>query len=286
MSQPISTRRRQLVAAALILHTCHAFPLSQPWPSAPASFARHKKSSLVRYQLHALAIADITETSSLQVSHASARLDPLLTSFLIRSVRKNAGQDLDIKPIDGTHHFFTFSDASEAMLGLQIWETSLRKARLPLIEDFRKDQNVWPEEPLFSHVYDVLSELGLPRLVRRHPEILTSVLLGVAKVVMGFIQAQRQGKLVFVEDNIEEEEDCDLEDLDTAIDLEDIAQFAYEPLSMEEMDQLADSLANNLKQEWGGVVQGVASLDKVFGYDHGLLDLQVSGHHPSQRNPK
>lgn len=125
-------------------------------------------------------------------------------------------------------------------------------------------------------MHDALSKLGLPRLVRRHPEILTSVLLGVARVVIDFIKAQRQGKLVLLEENsIEEEEENDWGYYDATADLEDIAEFEYQPLSMEELDKLADSLVNSLQQEWGGVVQGVAALDKLFGYEHGLLDLQV-----------
>ena len=165
------------------------------------------------------------------------------------------------------------------MVGIQIWGSALRKARLPLMDDFSKNENIWPEEPLFSHVYDTLSELGLPRLIRRHPEILTSVLLGVAKVVIEFIKEQRKGKLVFAENSTPEEDDeYNWNDDD---DLEEPPEFEYEPLSTEELDQLGNTLADNLKQEWGGVVQGVAMLDKVFGYDHGLLDMQVIAFHAS-----
>ena len=259
-----SARRRYLFVAVLInFCTCHAFPISRP------SYAEHKSS--LRYQLQEEAIADV-ETTPFQIS---SRLDPLLTSFLLRSVRSTVVDnvpDTNINPGGSTHPpHFTFYDASKAMLGLQIWETSLRKARLPLIDDFHlHDQNIWPEQPLFSRVYDALSELGMARLVRRHPEIMTSVLLGVAKVVMDFLQKQRQGKLVIVENNVDDDE----REYNWEEDVEAAEEYKYETLSAEELDKLADSLANGLKLEWSGVVQGVSLLDKIFGYDHGLLDLQ------------
>ncbi|KAL9188343.1 hypothetical protein ACHAXT_006721 [Thalassiosira profunda] len=212
------------------------------------------------------------ETS--QISSAAARLDPLLSSFLLRSVRKEEETGGDTAAIgDASHASFTFTDATKAMVGLQIWEASLRKARLPLVDDFSANRNVWPDEPLFSSVREALSELGLARLVRRHPEILTSVLLGVAKVVIAFIKRQRKGKLVVVDDDTAEDEEYNWED-DGDGDLGDTIEYEYEPLSDGEMDQLAEALANELRDEWGSVVQGVALLDQVFHYDHGLLDIK------------
>jgi len=171
---------------------------------------------------------------------------------------------------------FTFSDASKAMVGLQTWETSLRKAHLPTMDDFELAQcTCWPDEPLFSYVFDVLSKLGLPRLVRRHPKVLTtSVLLSVAKVVVQFIKAQRQGKLVVSDDIDDDEEDYEYSWEEDITEDDYSTQFEYEPLSIDELDQLADSLSSSLQEQWGGIVQGVAQLDKVFGYDHGLLDQQ------------
>jgi hypothetical protein len=215
------------------------------------------------------------------VADASARLDPLLTSFLLRSVRKIADEDeSDGVPIDTTtalsSSHLTFSDASRAIIGLTTWDTCLRKARTPLIDDFVNiNQSVWPEEPLFSHLSNTLAELGLPRLVRRHPEILTSVLLGVAKLVVQYTKAQRQGKLVIVDESIEDEEDEFLiEDYDDSIEDDMLETFEYEPLSNEELEKLAESLAGNMISDWGSLVQGVSLLDKVFGYNHGLLDIQ------------
>jgi hypothetical protein len=224
------------------------------------------------------------QTSSPQVvSDASARLDPLLTSFLLRSIRKVDDDESDgdnDETSDATvisSSQLTFSDASRAMIGLTTWDNCLRKARTPLIDDFAdENQSVWPEEPLFSRLCTTLSELGLPRLVRRHPEILTSVLLSVAKLAVEYTKALRQGKLVTAENNLLEEDEnevfLDGDDASTVDRL--IEMFEYESLSNEELEKLAESLAGHLVTDWGSVVQGVSLLDKVFGYNHGLLDVQ------------
>jgi hypothetical protein len=201
-------------------------------------------------------------------------LDPLLTSFLLRSVRSTDDESPYRRKINSDggrgHSQFTFSDALDATVGLRAWEASLRRARLPLVDDFPRART-WPDEPLFSRVCVTLSEMGISRLVRRHPKILTSVLLAVARVAIEFINMQRRGKLVIPEDVTDDEEHES-----ESVDLEDASEFEYEPLSTEELATLADSVSNGLKQEWSAVVQGVAQLDKIFGYDHGLLDLQVT----------
>ena len=222
-----------------------------------------------------------TSSSSPQVvSDASARLDPLLTSFLLRSVRKIDEDEGSIPSIETdttiSPSHLTFSDASSAMIGLTTWDTSLRKARTPTIDDFLDiKQSVWPEEPLFSYLCNTLAELGLPRLVRRHPEILTSVLLGVAKLVVEYTKAQRQGKLVIVEETKDDDENEIFEDnYDESMEDRIQETFEYEQLTNDELEKLAESLAVNLVNEWGSLVQGVSMLDKVFGYNHGLLDVQ------------
>jgi hypothetical protein len=215
--------------------------------------ARHKS-------LHFQTTVD-NDLTSLQISN---RLDPLLASFLLRSVRSTTKEDDD----DTNYNQFTFTDATNAMVGLQVWEMSLRKGRLPISTEDFIETKTWPDAPLFFNVYTVLSEMGISRLVRCHPTILTSVLLSVAKIVIEYNDAQRRGKLVLLEDASEDAE------YHTEIDMNDTSQFGYEPLSAEELAKLADSVANGLKLEWGAISQGITQLDKIFGYDHGLLDLQ------------
>lgn len=207
---------------------------------------------------HQVTIDNDVSTIILQISN---RLDPMLASFLLRSVRSTTKNDDN----DTNHNQFTFTDATNAIVGLQVWEMSLRKGRLPISNEDFIETKAWPDEPLFFKVYSVLSEMGISRLVRRHPKILVSVLLSVAKTVIDYIHAQRRGKLLLLEDASEDAE------YDTEIDT---SQFGYEPLSVEELAKLADSVSNGLKLEWGAISQGITQLDKIFGYDHELLDLQ------------
>mmetsp|Transcript_23552 Transcript_23552/g.49358 ORF Transcript_23552/g.49358 Transcript_23552/m.49358 type:complete len:1294 (+) Transcript_23552:86-3967(+) len=289
--------------------TCYAFSINSARPSAPKSgptgFARTTTISPARSftQKNARAfslaaeLGDMDRRAYFQIADSAAHLDPLLTSFLLRSIRSNGLDDCDnSSDEDRDSEFFdddelilrrdalTVSDVSKAMIGLQTWDESLRKGRLPLVNDFKASSpdgnpEIWPEEPLFSCAQDVLVDLGLARLVRRHPEILPSVLLSVAKMVVQFTIESRQGKLTIVntvnddgksnDDNIVSWENYE------SIDDDEYSQdFSFQPLSSEEIETLAKTVASDVFQEWGGVVRGVSLLDKVFGYNHGLLDLQ------------
>ena len=224
--------------------------------------------------MRCLARLSLIILSLLAPADAFSSIDPLLTSYLLRSVRDESGESsggASVDTDDGRRAaHFTFNDYMQATAGLQSWESSLRKGRLPLGKgDFVKD-DVWPVEPLFGKVSDVMSRLGLPRLVRRHPEIKSSVLLEVARIVVEFTRSRERGKLVVVEDQEDE-----LEEDPWAIDDEtnDSIEFEYRPMLGGELEKLAEQLANNIQDQFGSVVQGVSLLDKVFGYDHGLLDM-------------
>ena len=139
---------------------------------------------------------------------------------------------------------------------------------------------LWPKEPLFTSVYESLSQLALARLVKRHPEVMTSVLLGVVKVVVEFITLERRGMMVVKDEDEITYEEYGIEDGLTLQDA-DSEQYdiEYVPLSEEELERLAQSLSNELAQEWSGVVRGVSMLDSLFGYNHQMLDLKVRSSH-------
>lgn len=210
-----------------------------------------------------------------KLSNASSRLEPLVSWFVLRAAQDSTHLDKD--DTDSVAARFTSSDARQALLGLAVWQSALRKGRLPLTEDFQTHDytTTWPAEPLFSHVHDALSALALPRLVRRHPETLTSVLLGVAKVVIEFINMQRRGHLI-IHDNHHGDDNDLTNPLDSTMQELHPEQYTeYVALSDEQLKELAESLSDKLSQQWSGVVQGVAMLDSLFGYDHNMLDVQV-----------
>ncbi|KAL7519032.1 hypothetical protein ACHAWX_003830 [Stephanocyclus meneghinianus] len=209
-----------------------------------------------------------------KLSNASSRLEPLVSWFVLRAAQDSTHLDND--DTDSVAARFTSSDARQALLGLTVWQSALRKGRLPLTEDFQTHDytTTWPAEPLFSHVHDALSALALPRLVRRHPETLTSVLLGVAKVVIEFINMQRRGHLI-IHDNHHGDDNDLTNPLDSTMQELHPEQYTeYVALSDEQLKELAESLSDKLSQQWSGVVQGVAMLDSLFGYDHNMLDVQ------------
>ena len=250
-------------------------------------------------------------------------LDPLLTSFLLRSVRGGTGigtcagaridDCYDRDASDGARaerpssmSQFTFADATIATNGLRVWEMSLKRSRLPLVDDFAGADDchggstaaaLWPMEPLFARVRTVLSDMGIQRLIDHHPTLLTSILLLVAKVVVEYIDMERAGRLttdavaalagdavdenekhVHYGESIEDEEE-EVEEEDSTASLE-----RREPYAAEELAILADSLAQGLVVEWNDMVEGVHQLDKIFGYDHGLMNLQV-GDRPTYYYP-
>ncbi|EED91722.1 predicted protein [Thalassiosira pseudonana CCMP1335] len=205
-----------LFALLLSACSCRAFshPSSNPSPTRynPSSLSHHLShvsfpgkrqwmpSTLIRSVAETLSDAGSYEIPT-RISDASERLDPLLTSFLLRSVRIATSDDADDDDDMNSRSspLFTISDASKAM----------------------------------------------------------------------------QGNLVLVggEGNEEDDED-DMWEEGIEDELLSSDQFEYEPLSADELEQLAESLTGTLSEEWGGVVQGVSLLDKVFGYDHNLLDLK------------
>ena len=264
------------------LHLLGHFALYNALIITPPSFTRRRHFSVVAKSTQLSSSATniaAAEREFLSISDASLRLEPLLTSFLLRAASDGnflTPSNTNATAADSSASFFRIDDAYKAMLGLVTWESSLRKGRLPLRSDF-DHLELWPEEPLFTHVHDALSNLALQRLVRRHPEVLTSVSLGVAKTVVEFICLQRRGTMVEESrDDIDEDYDLIYGDFSSLSD--DFEQeIEYVPLSKDELERLAESLSEKLALEWSGVARGVSMLDSLFGYDHQMLNVKVRG---------
>ena len=268
-----------IIGQLLSSTSCYALtiPLSASTNTYQRQIVRSIRASALKSP--SASIEDYTERETLtDISSISSRLEPLLTSFLFRAVHDaTTATDTLNDEADTTTSHFRLNDAYNAIHGLVTWETSLRKGRLPLYSDFGDESLYWPEEPLFTHVYNTLSTLALPRLVRRHPEIITSVLLGIAKVVVEFVNLQRRGMLVIIEngdDSLSDDVEYIFEDDEYELQSEE-EQVEFTPMSEDELEKLAQNLSSKLAQEWGGVVQGVSMLDDVFGYSHNMLDSKV-----------
>lgn len=123
----------------------------------------------------------------------------------------------------------------------RVWESALLKGRLPLESEF-EDSIVWPKQPLFDDVCDVMVDLELPRAVWRHPSISTSVLWTLKRLSREF------------QDRVSARSDCEDEDDDDAI---------YDDTSFEgttSIDSISIDVAATLLEEYGDTVSGIQSL--------------------------
>lgn len=192
-------------------------------------------------------------------------IDPLLTNVLLEA----STSSLDLGGI------------VSASSGIRIWRAALTKGRLPTDADFLEgSQVVWPAEPLFSQLSKTMVTLQLPRFTLRHPETVTSVLVSLLRLTIQFMEdlrLQEDEKQEELEEEEEEEEDDlyfswdeqQVENIDDPVSTIDDAS-----LSSEDIEKLAADIAGSLVEKWSGVVSGMTILDQLFGYDHGLLNVE------------
>ena len=153
----------------------------------------------------------------------------------------------------------------DASSGVLVWRRVLLRGRLPIPVDFdRNHPTLWPPEPLFAALSKTMTDLQLPRFVMRHPETVTAVLITMLRMAFDFELKK------IVTDDEEERDDFIEEDIGEIID--DVKVITT--LSKDELHALALELASDFANEYGGVLQGVASLDQLFGPNHGLLDVR------------
>ena len=211
-------------------------------------------------------------TTTPSSSTASTTLDPLLVNVLVREANEKSvdvTSPLLLESLGG----LLFRASND---GLQVWRTILLKGRLPIKEDFSQ---VWPEEPLYSPLVQVMGDLQLARFVKCHPETVSAVLLTVLRITMNF--ASRTRPTILDNDNDDDDDDDDDEDDDDEQDdwydtIERYPDFytIQKPSNEETATMVAEELASGLMEEWGGVVEGVHALDLLFGPNHGLLNVQ------------
>jgi MoxR-like ATPase len=158
--------------------------------------------------------------------------------------------------------------SNNAANGLSTWKTVLQKGRLPIPDDFSKhkdkDSKVWPEEPLFSAISNVMADLQLPRFVLSHPETVTAVLLSVWRLVMNFqnevIKAsslqQDEQEPINDDDNYETIQQPQASPIDDTIQ--------EQPLDETAPQLIAEQVASSLIQQFGGVIGGMHALGQLF----------------------
>lgn len=133
----------------------------------------------------------------------------------------------------------------------------LRKGHLPTEEEF--DIAVWPEEPLYTQLVNVLTELELPRFVLRHPKTTNAVLLSILRMVIQFYERAS-------DDGDNSDSLADTPEDEDGEDDEESPFFTDEQENADSIETMAVDLADELAVQWGGIVNAMSSLDQwAFG---------------------
>jgi len=147
--------------------------------------------------------------------------------------------------------------------GLRHWSQSLEHGYVP-------EEMVWPRNKvIFNAMVKTLTDLQLPRLTQRHPQLISAVLKSLLEIAAEF----RERIDDFASSNKEEKEEEEhrektIEEWENEGKEED---WSGRP-SIETFEaELALSLMRKFASAWAPPLGGLASLDDLFGAQHGLL---------------
>ena len=200
------------------------------------------------------ASAVIEEMQESETSSLGGNLDPLLIRLLTER-QEEADHSSSVAR----------GGILAASAGLHVWRSALSKGHLPTEDDFTLD--AWPPPPFFASISKVAVDLQLPRLVQRHPKVVSVVLLAILRLAMEFQQtaSTRTSRAEIAE--------ADSEALDGYHDGGEVSNSRKLPQEQIDIRALADEIAGGLMDEFGGMVGGVSALDQLFGMNHDILDV-------------
>ena len=159
------------------------------------------------------------------------------------------------------HGLYALQDIAR---GLTTWSTALLNGMLP---DNPDDEPVWPSDPaLLASVYETFSKLDLPRMVQRHPVLLTSVLKSIVELATEFqrrLEERRESGDGVQEEEQEEGGNGDSAGISTAPSAEQRLESFKEALG--------ESLLRKFENQWAPPLGGLKTLDEIFGVDHDLI---------------
>jgi MoxR-like ATPase len=243
------------------------------------------------------------ETAAANASPLSlTSLDPLLLGTLLRLHQE--GDSSGVAPASGANRNGS-GTLRTAAHGLDVWRRCLGRGRLPdagldfavvaddaegggVLVGREASPSVWPPEPLFGRIYDSMVQLQLPRFALRHPETVPLILRSLLRWTVRYSQ-RLDAASNDDEDIDDDDEDDDDDDDDDAYtldyyfqnqlsddnDVDDNDSLPPLTLPVDDAETIGADIAREVLREWGGVVYGVNLLDKMFGYDHGLLQVNV-----------
>ena len=158
------------------------------------------------------------------------------------------------------------------------WKKALLNGYLPEIQQ----DHLWPDRLLSDELCSVFSTLDLPRLTGRHQELVTPVLTALLEIALTFekrvTQREATMKSVGNENTVDENSVHYWEEL-ALQELLDQSQSQVTPMDEGENQEnpqefrqnLAKELARQFASAWAPPLGGLATLDELYGSDHGLL---------------
>lgn len=183
-----------------------------------------------------------------------------------------------------------YKDITNLALKLQDWKQSLSKGHIPqsLEKAFSDDSDQSSEktstnndeEPLRRALYETMIKLSIPRLTQRHPELIPPLLRSILDMMLEYRRhVQERVSSQAVTPAPDENEWTDLyEELYTSpVDIESEQSQQQEiqnSNTMNEPDAMIDvarSITRRFESRWSPALQGISTLDDIYGPNHGLL---------------
>lgn len=170
-----------------------------------------------------------------------------------------------------------------------MWKQALLNGHLPEFDtdnvnlNQERESYIWPEKVLYKELKTIFTRLELPFLTNRHPELIPSVLRALLEISINFSnrviernaniddrnetenKAENEDEIDYWEDTMHKEyltgED---EEVSNHLSEEDNEEKDFE-------SDLAESLINQFASAWAPPLEGLSSLDALYGNNHGLL---------------
>lgn len=153
---------------------------------------------------------------------------------------------------------------------------------LPSVYQEEDGDDLALEEPLRKALYETMTRLSIPRLMQRHPELIPPLLRSLLDMILEYkrrVQDYRQTMSSHSEMPTETRDDewNDLyEELYTAVDTssqqnQQLIQNNNEMATQDVLVDVARSIIKRFESRWAPALQGISTLDDIYGPSHGLL---------------
>jgi hypothetical protein len=145
------------------------------------------------------------------------------------------------------------------------------------------------DSTLHSEINKALIELQLPKLTKRHPEIINPVMKSLLELIINYEarvaeqeQQQQESEDEGSEGGPQEMKKSMADWMGELMDTSDDGEEPPEDPSNEELKaDLAKSLVNQFSAQWAPPLEGIDTLDELYGEDHNLLSTQDSDGDPN-----